>query len=216
MASSGPEKPFSVEHLYQSLRGGPRVERDLRLVVVLPFLLVQAASCLDASQLRSYLPAGFEGFVPDGESRFCVASNLTYIYDGGYLTYVNRGTIMVVQQFYVNKESAYYTVTLHWMNSRENASNIVRYFRDIFSGLPNLHDIALGEGGFEYSDCCVTYLYFWQGQLFAALEGTRDLSTNAMGLSAQDVLLKAMPEASPWLGLPCLAILLAFRPIRTR
>jgi len=192
------------------------VERHIHLVVVLPFLVAQGASCLTGNQLRSYLPGALEGFLPDGESRFCVASNLTYIYDGGYLTYVNRGTIMAVQQSYVKKESAYYTVTLHWMNTRDNASNIVRHFRELFSGLPNLNDVALGEGGFECSDCCVNYLYFWQGQLFATLEGTRDLSTKAMTLSAQEILLKAMPDIPLWLGLSLLAILLGPHPMRTR
>jgi len=193
------------------------MERHIRLAVVLPFLLVQPAFCLEGNQLRSYLPGGVEGFLPDEEqSTFCVASNMTYMYDGGYLTYVDRGTIMALQQFYINRESAYYTITLHWMNSRENASNIVRYFRELFSGLPNLNDTALGEGGFEYSDCCVNYLYFWQGELFAALEGTRDLSTKAMKLSAQEILRKAIPDVSLCLGLAFLVVLLGLRPIPAR
>ncbi len=172
------------------------------LLSALPLMVIPSALCVNGDLLRSYLPGAVDGFLPEeGQSIFCVASNMTYIYDGGYLTYVNQGTVMALQQFYAKGESAYFSVTLHLMNSRENASRIVGYFRGILSSLPTLRDAELGEGGFECSDSSVSYLYFWQDRLFVALEGTRDLSIQAMRLSGGEILRKALPEESLCAGL---------------
>ncbi len=167
-------------------------------------LCLQLVAASSSGQLLSLFPEGLDGFsaVEDGLT-FCVADNLTSIYDGGYMIYVDRGVVMAASQFYT-KDSSYYTIALHWMNSRENSSGILAYFRDLLGpGAPNMRNLDLGDGGFEYSDDYMRYMYLIQGRVFATIAGEKDTTDRAARLSAESIVQKAIRE-------PILAVLLAF------
>jgi hypothetical protein len=176
--------------------------------LALALLLAGTATCYDAEDLRLLLPGEFLGFSPyEGGPDFFVSwENLTGIYDGGYMTYVDRGVLTVLSQAYI-KESAYYTVVLHGMNSDANASGIVAYFREVISGGSGaVQDFSVGDGGFEYSDQSMGYIYFSVGDLFVALEGTGAAVQGAMALAGQNVAEKAIPEISYMVAGAVLAI----------
>ncbi len=170
------------------------------LRIILPIIgvtlvMVGIASGLDRHELLLLLPGEHDGFVPDedGPYFFLSTTNLTDIYDGGYMTYVERGVISALSQVYT-KDSSFYHTILHSMNSQENASVIVSYFKDLVSGgtVP-VSEVDLGDGGFEYSDYGMRYVYFSKGNLFVRLEGG-EAASKALTLSAQEVASKAIPE----------------------
>ena len=173
-------------------------------------LSISASAGLGAEDLRRLLPPGHGGFSPDpdGPHYYISTQNLTYIYDGGYLIYVDRGVASAMSQLYT-RDSAFYQLVLHDMNSRENASVIVAYFEDLVSGSVQLEQLDIGDGGFRYSDHGMAYMYFSTGELFVTLEGIEG-SEAAIGLAARDVLEKALPDAWQIAAL-CLAFLACTR-----
>lgn len=174
------------------------------IAVTIPLMCMGTVSCLSAEELESLMPEAYEGYIPseEGPIFYLSSRNLTDIYDGGYMTYVNQGVLTAISQVYT-KGSSFYTVILHGMTSRANASSIVTYFKGVVcGGSASVDDLLLGGGGFWCTNYDMKYLYFSQGEIFVTLEGLGDSVKTAMEKSAQDVVEKAVPE----LSLPCLAL----------
>jgi hypothetical protein len=137
------------------------------------------------------VPEPYEGYATDGGPMFCVGMvNLTFIHNGGYMDYVDRGVEEALTQTYT-RDTSYYTATLYTMNSGANASAILEHFRSLYSAEAN----TLGDGGFEHSLYGMNYVYFHLEDLFVTLEGTGGSSMEAMRQSAQEIVTKAVPEA---------------------
>ena len=171
-------------------------------MLVLPLLLVLAAgtaSAFETADLPDLVPSGEEGYQPDpgGPYLYLSSANLTGIYDGGYLTYVDRGVVSAVSQIYA-KDSDYYQIVIHDMNSAENASGIVSYFYDLFSGDgAEINVIDLGDGGFQYkTDFGMNYLYYHLSDLFITLEGSEGAGA-AIGIASEDIARRAVQETFP-------------------
>jgi hypothetical protein len=180
--------------------------------LIVPVLLISLAtvSAFGTGDLMGLLPEGKEGFQadPEGPCLYLSSENLTEIYDGGYLTYVDRGVVSAASQAYAS-DSDFYQVVIHDMNSLENASVIVGYFYDLLSGgQATIEHLELGDGGFRYTqsgDFTYHYIYYHLSDLFVTLEGS-DGAVSAMTLASEEIVTRAIPETIPVaLLLICLA-----------
>ena len=172
--------------------------------IFLPATITNAAAEPTRSQLEGMLPDAYEGFNAERNPMFCVGTvNLTFIHNGGYLSWVDKGVQTALIQTFT-KDSSYYSATLYGMNSRANASAIINHFKDQTQG----NDISLGEEGFEHSGYGMNYIYLRFQDVFITLEGTGTGSMEAMRKSAEEIHRKAMPEPiSTVIGLLLLAVL---------
>ncbi len=169
-----------------------------RLAVVVLVLALATVSAFEADDLAGLLPDGKEEFLPDPEGPYFYLSpeDLTEIYNGGYMTYVDRGVVSAASQVYA-RDSDFYQVVIHDMNSLENASAIVGYFHDLFSGgQATINEIDLGDGGFDYMQFGMSYIYFRLSDLFVTLEGSEG-AASAMNLASREVVTRAIPEIVP-------------------
>ena len=171
---------------------------SLSLAVVVLFLALATVSAFEADDLAGLLPDGKEGFLPDPEGPYFYLSSedLTEIYNGGYMTYVDRGVVSAASQVYA-RDSDFYQVVIHDMDSFENASAIVGYFHDLFSGgQATIDEIDLGDGGFGYMQFGMSYTYFHLWDLFVTLEGSEGAAL-AMDLASRETVERAVPEILP-------------------
>ena len=170
-------------------------------IVLTTLATVQAEST--RSRLGALLPDACEGYRPE-ESWFCVGTtNLTYIHNGGYIAYVNRGVETAMMQTYT-KDSSFYTATIYGMNTKTNASDIVEHYRSTYNAQPN----NIGDGGFEHTSYGMNYLHFCLGDLYITLEGSGQSTMQCMRQAAQNILTKAVDETIPTAFISILGLIL--------
>ncbi len=165
---------------------------------------------LDQVPLGEYLPGAYEGYSMQG-GEYYVVENLTGLYDGEYMKYVERGVMAAVSGIYT-RDSSYYSVIIHQMESEADSKSIVEYFEEtIYGGGPSKVDI--GDGGFRYEQYEMNYLYFSEGFIFVRLEGSGDSIYNTMWDSANRVV-QRIPFPSFTAALSILSLLVFVRSSR--
>jgi hypothetical protein len=160
--------------------------------VLLVAVLASAVAGPARSQLESMLPDACEGF--GGEKAiFCVGmTNLTFIHNGGFMTYVDRGVETALVRTFT-RDTSFYSAVIYGMNSVENASAIMEHFRSTYNAQPN----EMGDGGFEHTSYGMNYIYFCLDDVFVTLEGSGESSMEGMKEAAEDILTKAGGERWP-------------------
>ncbi len=165
--------------------------------------LTHAAAGPPRSKLESVLPEACQGFEAE-EAMFCVGmGNLTFIHNGGFMAYVDRGVETAMVQTFT-RDTSFYTAIVYGMNSEINASAILDHYRSIYNAQAN----SMGDGGFEHTSYGMNYLHFCLDDMYITLEGSGESSMECMRQAAQEILTKAVAEIVPPVAISILLILL--------